>query len=139
MPTIGFKFRGLEALSQERAHHVVRERLHATIRMMDHEPLVSAEQLVGDYKGANSIIAGAASCVTDDVSVPFLQPCLAGRVRRLDRPPRVLSGNVPIDVELRRAGVAHLEPLGSGCRIREGEQRHDESYHDFTNDAGAQP
>ncbi len=37
------------------------------------------------------------------------------------RPPKV--GIVPADVELERAGVAHLKPLGSG--IREGEQRHD--------------
>jgi hypothetical protein len=32
----------------------------------------------------------------------------------------------------RERGVAHLEPLGSGCRIREGEQRHDDYYHAFT-------
>src|SRR5215470_17320675 len=27
---------------------------------------------------------------------------------------------------MREGGVAHLEPLGSGCRIRKGEQRHDD-------------
>jgi Poly-beta-hydroxybutyrate polymerase (PhaC) N-terminus len=26
-------------------------------------------------------------------------------------------------------GVAHLEPLGSGCRISKGEQGHDEDWH----------
>ena len=31
---------------------------------------------------------------------------------------------------IREGGVAHLEPLGSGCRIRNGEQR-DEHYHAF--------
>ena len=36
-------------------------------------------------------------------------------------------------------GVAHLEPLGSGCRIRKGEQRHDDCYHAFTVRARAQP
>jgi iron complex outermembrane receptor protein len=35
-------------------------------------------------------------------------------------------GDVPVDVEIWRVGVAHLEPVGSGCRIRKGEQRHEE-------------
>lgn len=54
-------------------------------------------------------------------------------------PTTVNQGNVPADVEIGRAGVARLEPLGSGCRIHCGEQRHDESYHDFTDDTGSQP
>ncbi len=49
------------------------------------------------------------------------------------------AGNVPIDVEIGGAGVAHLEPLGSGCRFRKGEQRHDESYHAFIDCARAWP
>jgi hypothetical protein len=48
-------------------------------------------------------------------------------------------GNVPIDVELGEQALPAFEPLGSGCRIREGEQRHDESYHDLTDDAVAEP
>jgi hypothetical protein len=36
-------------------------------------------------------------------------------------------------------GVSRLEPLGSGCRIRKGEQRHDKHYHDFIACAGAEP
>jgi hypothetical protein len=30
-------------------------------------------------------------------------------------------------------------PLGSGCRFRKGEQRHDEFYHDFIDCARAKP
>src|SRR5262249_18722620 len=40
---------------------------------------------------------------------------------------------------IREGGVAHLEPLGSGCRIRKGEQRHDDYYHAFIARARAQP
>jgi hypothetical protein len=40
---------------------------------------------------------------------------------------------------MRKGGVAHLEPLGSGCRIRKGEQRHDDYYHAFIARARAQP
>src|SRR5258708_16068110 len=34
-------------------------------------------------------------------------------------------------LKLGKGGVAHLEPLGSGCRIRKGEQRHGDYYHSF--------
>ena len=34
---------------------------------------------------------------------------------------------VPADVEIGGSGVAHLEPVGSGCRIHEEEQRHEEN------------
>ena len=47
------------------------------------------------------------------------------------------DGIVPIDVEVRGPALPALSRLGSGCRIREGEQRNDESYHDFTDRAGA--
>ena len=33
------------------------------------------------------------------------------------------------DVQFERAGVAHLDPLGSGCQFCKGEQRHDEYKH----------
>src|SRR5260370_25228107 len=42
-------------------------------------------------------------------------------------------------LKLGKGGVAHLEPLGSGCRIRKGEQRHDNYYHAFIARARAQP
>src|SRR6266516_6438129 len=48
-------------------------------------------------------------------------------------------GIAPATVELGEGGVAHLEPLGSGCRIRKGEQRHDDYYHAFIARARAQP
>jgi hypothetical protein len=40
-------------------------------------------------------------------------------------------GDCPDHCGIREGGVAHLEPLGSGCRIRKGEQRHDDYYHAF--------
>ena len=38
-----------------------------------------------------------------------------------------------------RMRSAHLEPLRSGCRIRKGEQRHDDYYHAFIARVRAQP
>src|SRR5262249_40223145 len=38
---------------------------------------------------------------------------------------------------IREGGVAHLEPLGAGCR--KGEQRHDDYYRAFIARARAQP
>lgn len=43
---------------------------------------------------------------------------------------RSMMGDVPVAVEiLKEGGVARLEPVGSGCRIHFGEQRHEERYH----------
>ena len=40
---------------------------------MDHEPLVSAEQLVGDYKRADGIIAGPPTSIADYVRIALCQ------------------------------------------------------------------
>jgi hypothetical protein len=37
-----------------------------------------------------------------------------------------ILGIAPVDVELGKEALPRLEPLGSGCRIRKGEQRHDD-------------
>ena len=45
---------------------------------------------------------------------------LVSSVMRLSK----FSGDVPASVETFLGGVARLEPVGSGCRIHIGEQRH---------------
>ena len=42
-------------------------------------------------------------------------------------------------VELGKEALPTFEPLGSGCKIRKGEQRHDDCYHAFIARARAQP
>ena len=47
---------------------------------------------------------------------------------RCSRPTSTISatGDVPADVEIRRPALPALSRVGSGCRIHEGEQRHEE-------------
>src|SRR5947209_7409457 len=75
------------------------------------------------------------SSSTDSRSRRDLIALLTPRSERL----AASRGDVPVDVEIGRGGVAHLEPLGSGCRIRKGEQRHDEDYHSDTDSACSKP
>jgi hypothetical protein len=49
------------------------------------------------------------------------------------------TGIAPAAVELGKEALPTFEPLGSGCRIRKGEQRHDDCYHAFIARARAQP
>ena len=49
------------------------------------------------------------------------------------------GGIAPAAVELGKEALPTFEPLGSGCRIRKGEQRHDDCYHAFIARARAQP
>jgi hypothetical protein len=47
-PAVCGEFRGSQTRSKQPAHRLVIAELHAAIRMMHHEPLARAEQLVGD-------------------------------------------------------------------------------------------
>ena len=69
LPAVRSELRGVQALSEERAHHLVGEGLHAAVGVVDHEPLLGAEQLVGDDEGADGVIARAAAGVADDMRV----------------------------------------------------------------------
>jgi hypothetical protein len=44
-----------------------------------------------------------------------------------------------INLKTAKTALPTLSPLGSGCRIRKGEQRHDDYYHAFIARARAQP
>src|SRR5680860_544716 len=74
MPTLCLKFRGVEALPQKRAHHLVGEGLHAAVGVVDHEPLICTEQLVRNDQRADGVVAGASTGVADNVSIPFCEP-----------------------------------------------------------------
>src|SRR5262245_20431867 len=80
MPAVGSKLCCVEALSQEHAHHLVSECLHAAVRVMDHKPLVRAEQLVGDNKRADGIIAGPTTSIADHVRITLRQASKFGGV-----------------------------------------------------------
>src|SRR5690348_7099234 len=78
MPAIGSELCCVEALFQERAHYLVSECLHTAVRVMDHEPLVRAEQLVGDNKRADGIIAGPTTRIADHVRITLCQTSKPG-------------------------------------------------------------
>src|SRR5262245_53870752 len=52
---------------------------------------------------------------------------------------KLVLGIASVAVELGKEALPTFEPLGSGCRIRKGEQRHDDCYHAFIAHARAQP
>jgi hypothetical protein len=48
--------------------------------MVDHEPLASTQQFVGNHERTDGVVAGAAACIADDVRVPFAQPRQLGGI-----------------------------------------------------------
>ncbi len=98
--TLGSERRGLEAVGEQAADHLVGEELHPAIGVVDDEPLGRAEQLVGDDQRADRVVAGATAGVADDVRVAFAE---AGVLRRVEpgihagqdrEPPRRREGEV---------------------------------------------
>jgi len=61
----------LQALRQHVANNLIRKGLHATVGVMDHEPLACTEKLVADHKRANSIVACAAAGIPNHMRVAF--------------------------------------------------------------------
>ena len=82
--------RGLEAVGEQVADHLVGEELHAAVGVMDDEPLGGAEQLVRDDDGPDRIVAGAAAGIADDVRVTLAE---TGVLRRVE--PGVHAGEDP--------------------------------------------
>jgi hypothetical protein len=56
-PSLSVKGGGRQIVVEEIRHHLVGEQLHSAVRVMDHEPLASAEQLVRDDEGPTKIAA----------------------------------------------------------------------------------
>src|SRR6185312_8391608 len=63
-----------EAAGQQVLHDLVREELHAAVGVVDDEPLLRTEELVGDDDRADGVVAGAAAGVADDVGIALAQP-----------------------------------------------------------------
>jgi len=95
-PAPGPDLRGVEALLQQPAHHLIGEGLHAAIGVMDHEPFVRPEQLVRDDQRADGVVACASAGVADDMRVPFPQAGVFGGIE-----PRIHAGE---DGEAARRG-----------------------------------
>ena len=81
------ELRGLEALLEQLGHGLVREELHAAVRVVDHEPFGGAEKLVRDHEGADRVVTGAAAGVANDVGVAFAE---TGVFRGIE--PRIHAG-----------------------------------------------
>src|SRR6188474_220929 len=82
MPAGGSELCCVEALPQERAHHLISECLHAAVRVMDHEPLVRAKQLVGDNKRADASSLARPPALRITCASPSARPAnLAGSSR----------------------------------------------------------
>jgi len=82
MPAPRVDRRLLQAPRQQTADNFIGERLHATVGVMDYEPLACAEKLVADHKRANSVVAGAATGIANHVRVAFRKASeLAGSSR----------------------------------------------------------
>ncbi len=80
-PAALIQARGLETFGEEAAHDLIREQLHAAVRMMDHEPFGRAEQLVGNDQRPDGVIARPAAGVANDVGIAFGQPGVFCRVK----------------------------------------------------------
>ena len=76
----GCELRRFQARSQQAAHHVIGEQLHAAVGVMDDEELLGAKQLVTDNQGTNGIIAGAAAGIAIDVRITFGEAGLRGGI-----------------------------------------------------------
>src|SRR5262249_27858541 len=73
---------GVEAFRQQIAHHLVGERLHAAIGVMDDEPFAGAEQLGGDHERADRVIGRRPPALRITWASPSARPAyLAGSSR----------------------------------------------------------
>jgi hypothetical protein len=103
----------------------VREQLHAAIDVMDDEPLLRAEQFVGDDQLADCIVGRAAAGVADDIRVPSVRPVyFAGSSRASMRRPWLGQGKLALLSEVLRAGLIGRENFADdfrrGQRLRLG-------------------
>ena len=71
----------LQALREQVANNLIRKGLHATVSVMDDEPLACTEKLVADHKRANSIVARAAAGIPNHMGVAFGE---AGELCRIE-------------------------------------------------------
>src|SRR5262245_21950047 len=96
------KLCSVEAFRQQIAHHLVGERLHAAIGVMDDEPFAGAEQLGGDHERADRVIGRPAAGVADHMGVAFGKAAyLAGSSR----------ASMQVRMAKRRAGGMASLPL----------------------------
>ena len=70
-PSFTVKFCGFETVSKQIADHVVCEKLHAAVGMVDDKPLASSQQLVRDDERANGVVGRAPTGISNDVGVTF--------------------------------------------------------------------
>ena len=54
---------------------------HPAIGVMDHEPFLCSEQLVGDDKGSYRVVAGATARIANHVGVAFAQARILRRIK----------------------------------------------------------
>jgi len=78
LKAIGLKHGRFQALGKQVADGFIAEKFHAAIAVVNHIPFLGTEQLTGNYKRADGIVAGPAAGIADDMGVTFLQAGIAG-------------------------------------------------------------
>ena len=86
-PGLSVKGGRRQIVVEEIRHHLVGEQLHSAVRVMDHEPLAGAEQLVRDDEGPDGVVGGATAGIADDMRVTLGEPGVFGGIQ-----PRVHAG-----------------------------------------------
>jgi hypothetical protein len=81
LPALAIDLRGFKAALQKSANNRVGKECHSSIGVMDDEPLLGAQKLVGDYKRPYRIVAGATACVANDMSVALAQAGILCRIK----------------------------------------------------------
>src|ERR1700745_3354904 len=79
-PSLTVELRSLQIIGEQIPDHVICEKLHPAVCMMDDEPFARSKQFVRDDERAYGIATGAPAGIPDDVSVTFRK---AGIFRRI--------------------------------------------------------
>lgn len=98
----------LQALLQQIIHHLVGEGQHAAVRVVDDEPLLRPQQLVGDDEGTDRLLVHPAACVADHMGIAL------GQARKLRRVQTGVHAGHDGEFSAGRDGQLALAPKGLG-------------------------
>jgi hypothetical protein len=79
-PCLAVKARGRKIVLEQISDHLVGEKLHAAIRVMNDKPFLRAEELVGNDKRPDGVVGCTAARVADDMRVALREAGVFGRV-----------------------------------------------------------
>jgi hypothetical protein len=79
-PGLAVEARGRQIVLEQIGDHLVGEKLHAAIRVMNDKPFLRAEELVRNDQRPYGVVSRAAARVADDMRVAFREASVFGRV-----------------------------------------------------------